>query len=105
MTNGRTSQLKKEKFWEDEKIKINLDKIEIADDYPVDFKKIIQPDKRLPKPKKGYKYAFILITMKEVKNVYVVNLEDSILTSGEGKNYKSLLSTTKGANFIKNSLM
>jgi hypothetical protein len=100
----KLASVEQEKSWEDEKIKITLDKMEIADDYPADIRKIVHPDKKLPKPKSGYKYAFCLITVNKIKNVHVVNLEDSILISEEPNNYKSIMSVTTGINFIKYSL-
>jgi len=100
----KLASVEQEKSWEDEKIKITLDKMEIADDYPADIRKIVHPDKKLPKPKSGYKYAFCLITMNKIKNVHLVNLEDSILISEERNNYKSIMSVTTGINFMKYSL-
>ena len=100
----KLASVEQEKSREDEKIKITLDKMEIADDYPADIRKIVHPDKKLPKPKSGYIYAFCLITVNKIKNVHVVNLEDSILISEEPNNYKSIMSVTTGINFIKYSL-
>ncbi len=101
----KLASVEKEKSWEDEKIKITLDKIEIADDYPADIRKIVlRSDKKLPKPKRGYKYAFFLITMNEVKNVHVVSLggrsqKDSILSCTAGNSYKLSMWTARGIRF------
>ena len=100
----KLASVEKGKSWEDEKIKITLEKIEIADDYPADIRKTIGPNDKLRKPKRGYKYAFFLITMNKIKNVHVVSLggrnqKSSILSCTAGKSYKLNMWQAKGIRF------
>ena len=80
---------------------ITLEKIEIADDYPADIRKTIGPKDKLLKPKRGYKYAFFLITMSKIKNIHVVSLggrnqNSSILNCTAGESYKLSMWQAKG---------
>ena len=91
----------KERSWEDEKISITLDKMEIADDYPAEVKKTMNPRDRLRRPKSDYKYAFFLMTMREIKDVHVVSLggksrSNSTLSCAAGKKYELSMWTAKG---------
>jgi hypothetical protein len=97
----KLASLEQERFWEDEKILITLDKMEIADNYPAEVKKTMSPRDRLRQPKRGYKYAFFLMTMDEIKDVHVVSLggkskSQSTLSCAAGNKYKLSMWTVKG---------
>jgi hypothetical protein len=90
-----------EKLWEDDKIRITLEKTEIADGYSVDIRKAMGPNDKLRKPKKEHTYAFFLITLNKIKNVHVVSFGDrlknsSILSCKAGKRYKLHMWEAKG---------
>ena len=95
----------KEKSREDGKIRITLNKMEIADDYPSEIRKdVIRSDKKLRRPEKGYKYAFFLITLDAIEKVHVVSLggrsrKDSTLIGTTGNIYTLHMWTARGIRF------
>ena len=100
--------IESKKLWEDDQIGITLDTVERTE--------VLAPEiagGRSPRPKQGYDYLIINLTVKCIKNVHNVNLlgykkEESILTDIEGRKYKmvdgrwqAFIEPTKITNFTE----